>query len=251
MPVTRPKAPADYHHPSRTPQTPGALMKILIVEDETKLAQILQQGLKENGYVVEWIGDGAIGLEMALSGSFDAVILDVMLPGLDGFEVLSQIRKKRSTLPVIMLTARTSVDDRVKGLDFGADDYLSKPFDFKELLARLRAVTRRPQVEIRNILSVADLELNLHSHEVRRGGRLIVLTPKEYGILEYLMSRKGLVLTRAMIMDHVWASDSEYDGGSNLVEVYVNYLRKKIDQGQAVKLIQTVRGAGYVIQDPS
>ncbi|GLH67817.1 response regulator transcription factor [Geothrix edaphica] len=224
-------------------------MKILIVEDETKLAQILQQGLKENGYIADWVGDGATGLEMALSGSYDAVILDVMLPAMDGFEVLSRIRKTRSTLPVMMLTARTNVDDRVRGLDFGADDYLSKPFDFKELLARLRAVTRRPQVEIRSKLTVADLELDSKSHEVRRGGKLIDLTPKEFGILEYLLSRKGLVLTRAMIMDHVWPSDSDYNGGSNLVEVYVNFLRKKIDQGQSVKLIQTIRGAGYMIQD--
>ena len=224
-------------------------MKILIVEDETKLAQILQQGLKENGYIADWVGDGATGLEMALSGSYDAVILDVMLPAMDGFEVLSRIRETRSTLPVMMLTARTNVDDRVRGLDFGADDYLSKPFDFKELLARLRAVTRRPQVEIRSKLTVADLELDSKRHEVRRGGKLIDLTPKEFGILEYLLSRKGLVLTRAMIMDHVWSSDSDYNGGSNLVEVYVNFLRKKIDQGQPVKLIQTIRGAGYMIQD--
>lgn len=224
-------------------------MKILIVEDEAKLAQVLQQGLKENGYVVEWAEDGGWGLELALQGGFDAMVLDVMLPGKDGFEVLRELRKSGSTLPVVMLTARTNVEDRVQGLDLGADDYLSKPFDFKELLARLRAVTRRPQTEIRNVLRVADLELELQGREVRRAGKVIDLTPKEFGILEYLMSRKGLVLTKAMIMDHVWPADSDCQGGSNLVEVYVNFLRKKVDQGHPVKLIQTVRGSGYVIQD--
>ena len=224
-------------------------MKILIVEDETKLAEVLRQGLKENGYVVEWACDGSIGLDMALAGGFDAVILDVMLPEKDGFEVLREIRRTGSVLPVLMLTARSGVDDRVKGLDLGADDYLSKPFEFKELLARLRAITRRPQVEIRNTLKVADLELDLQSREVRRAGKLLELTAKEFSLLEYLMRRKGLVLTRAMIMDNVWASDADYDGGSNLVEVYINFLRKKVDHGQPVKLIQTVRGAGYVIQE--
>lgn len=226
-------------------------MKILIVEDETKLAKILQQGLKENGYVVEWAEDGSWGLELALVGGFDAMVLDVMLPGMNGYEVLRELRKSGSTLPVVMLTARTNVEDRVQGLDLGADDYLSKPFDFKELLARLRAVTRRPQAEIRNVLRVADLELDLQGHEARRDGKVIDLTPKEFGILEYLMSRKGLVLTKAMIMDHVWPADADAQGGSNLVEVYVNFLRKKVDQGHPVKLIQTVRGSGYVIQDPS
>jgi len=149
----------------------------------------------------------------------------------------------------VMLTARGNVDDRVRGLDLGADDYLSKPFDFKELLARLRAITRRPQAEIRNILRVADLEMDLQKRVVRRSDKTIDLTPKEFGILEYLMSRKGMVLTKDMIMDHVWPVDSDSRGGSNLVEVYVNFLRKKIDHGHAVKLIQTVRGSGYVIQD--
>jgi two-component system copper resistance phosphate regulon response regulator CusR len=226
-------------------------LKILIVEDESKLAHILEQGLKENGYVVEWADDGGVGLEMALTGGFDAMVLDVMLPVRDGFEVLQKLRKSGSTLPVVMLTARSNVDDRVRGLDLGADDYLSKPFDFSELLARLRAVTRRPQTEIRNILRVADLELDLNNREVRRNGKLIELTAKEFGILEYLMSRKGLVLTKAMIMDHVWPSDADCQSGSNLVEVYVNFLRKKVDQGYPVKLIQTVRGSGYVMQEPA
>jgi two-component system, OmpR family, copper resistance phosphate regulon response regulator CusR len=224
-------------------------LKILIVEDETKLAQVLQQGLKEHGYVVEWASDGGWGLEQALTGGFDAMVLDVMLPVMDGFEVLRDLRKSGSHLPVVMLTARSNVEDRVRGLDLGADDYLPKPFDFQELLARLRAITRRPQVENRNTLKVADLEMDLQRRAVRRGGKLIDLTPKEFGILEYLVSRKGLVLTKTMIMDHVWPADSDSHGGSNLVEVYVNFLRKKIDQGHPVKLIQTVRGAGYIIQE--
>ena len=224
-------------------------MKILIVEDETKLAHILEQGLKENGFVVEWAEDGGLGLEMALTGRFNAMILDVMLPVRDGFEVLRELRKSGSTMPVVMLTARSNVDDRIRGLDLGADDYLAKPFDFKELLARLRAVTRRPKDRIQSRITVSDLELDLWTHEVHRAGKLLDLGPKEFGILEYLMSRKGLVLTKAMIMDRVWPADADCQTGSNLVEVYINFLRKKVDRGHEVKLIQTVRGSGYVIQD--
>ncbi|MBL0211903.1 MAG: response regulator transcription factor [Holophagaceae bacterium] len=224
-------------------------MKILIVEDEAKLAQVLLKGLKENGYIAEWAEDGELGLNMAREGNYAAIILDVMLPKKDGFEVLCELRKSGSSLPVMMLTSRSSVDDRVRGLDLGADDYLPKPFAFKELLARLRAVTRRPAVELRTTLKVADLELDLQTREVRRAGQVISLTAKELVLLEYLMSRKGLALTRAMILENVWASDDAYDGGSNLVEVYINFLRKKIDQGRSVKLIQTLRGVGYTMQE--
>ena len=226
-------------------------MKILIIEDHAKLAQSLEKGLKENGYVAEWTGDGLTGLELALTGSFDALILDGMLPGLDGFEVLRRLRQAHSMLPVLMLTARSGVDDRVKGLDLGADDYMPKPFEFKELLARLRAVTRRPAAEPCETLCVADLVLQVNKRQVHRAGEPIELTHKEFGILEYLMRRKGMVLTRNMIMDHVWPSNTAYDGGSNLVEVYVNYLRKKVDQGRAQKLIQTVRGSGYTLAEPA
>lgn len=226
-------------------------MKILIVEDEAKLALMLHKGLKENGYVAEWADDGELGLDMAREGDYAAIILDVMLPKKDGFAVLRELRKDGSTVPVMMLTARSTVDDRVRGLDLGADDYLPKPFDFKELLARLRAVTRRPAVELRSILKVADLEFDLRSREVRRAGEPIDLTAKELALLEYLMSRKGLALTRAMILENVWASDDMYDGGSNLVEVYINFLRKKIDQRSDVKLIQTLRGVGYTMQEPA
>ncbi|MBL0311281.1 MAG: response regulator transcription factor [Holophagaceae bacterium] len=226
-------------------------MRILIIEDEAKLAQVLHKGLKENGYIADWAEDGELGLHMAREGNYAAIILDVMLPKMDGFEVLRELRKAGSTVPIMMLTARSGVDDRVLGLDLGADDYLPKPFDFKELLARLRAVTRRPAVELRNVLKVADLELDLRTREVRRGGEIISLTAKELVLLEYLMSRKGLALTRAMILENVWATEDAYDGGSNLVEVYINFLRKKIDQGHPVKLIQTLRGVGYSMHEPA
>lgn len=226
-------------------------MKILIVEDEIKLAEVLRRGLREHGFSVEQASDGPAGLEAILAGSFDAVVLDVMLPGLDGFEVLNRIRIAGSAIPVLMLTARNGVDDRVRGLDLGADDYLSKPFAFKELLARLRAITRRPPVEPQNLLRIVDLEVDLRTHEVRRAGSLIDLSAREFALLECFIRRKGLVLTRAMILDQVWASEYDYDGGSNLVEVYVNFLRKKVDSGHAIKLIHTVRGAGYVLREPA
>jgi len=226
-------------------------LKILIVEDEIKLAEVLRRGLREHGFSVEQASDGPAGLEAILAGSFDAVVLDVMLPGLDGFEVLNRIRIAGSAIPVLMLTARNGVDDRVRGLDLGADDYLSKPFAFKELLARLRAITRRPPVEPQNLLRIVDLEVDLRTHEVRRAGSLIDLSAREFALLECFIRRKGLVLTRAMILDQVWASEYDYDGGSNLVEVYVNFLRKKVDSGHAIKLIHTVRGAGYVLREPA
>jgi len=224
-------------------------MKILIVEDETRLADMLHQGLREHGFVVELARDGSAGLQAALSGSYDAVVLDVMLPERDGFEVLRLIRKAGNIIPILMLTARGGVDDRVRGLNLGADDYLPKPFIFKELLARLHAITRRPAVEPQDLLRVADLEMDPRRREVRRAGNLVDLSPREFALLEYLLRRKGLVLTRAMIMDHVWASDYNYDGSSNLVDVFVNTLRKKIDAGHPVKLLHTVRGAGYVLRD--
>lgn len=227
----------------------GDSVKILIVEDETRLADVLRQGLRENGFVVEQARDGAAGLQAILSGSYDAVVLDVMLPERDGFEVLRQVRKAGSIVPVLMLTARGGVDDRVRGLNLGADDYLPKPFIFKELLARLRAITRRPAVEPQDLLRVADLEMDPRRREVRRANHLIDLSAREFALLEYLLRRKGLVLTRAMIMDHVWASDYDYDGSSNLVDVFINSLRKKLDTGYPVKLLHTVRGSGYVLRE--
>lgn len=224
-------------------------MKVLIIEDDIKLSNVLVQGLKEQGLSVEMSRDGLAGLEQAMSKAFDAIVLDVMLPGRNGFEILRTLRGSGSTTPVLMLTARAGVEDRVKGLDLGADDYLPKPFAFKELLARLRAITRRPQVEPQNILRVADLELDPRTNEVQRAGQRIELSTREFALLEFMMRRRDTVLTRAMILDQVWDSDYDPVGTSNVVEVYVNYLRKKIDQPFAPKLIHTVRGAGYILRE--
>jgi len=224
-------------------------MKILIVEDDIKLSNVLVQGLKEQGMTVEMSRDGLAGLEQAMSKSFDAIVLDVMLPGRNGFEILRTLRASGSSTPVLMLTARSGLEDRVKGLDLGADDYLPKPFAFKELLARLRAITRRPQVEPQNTLKVADLELDLRTNDARRAGQPIELSTREFALLEYMIRHKDTVLTRAMILDQVWDSDYDPAGSSNIVEVYINYLRKKIDQPFAQKLIHTVRGAGYILRE--
>lgn len=222
-------------------------MRILVVEDDARLAAVLRNGLNEQGFAVEVAGEAQAGLALALATAFDAVLLDVNLPGADGFEVVRQLRAHGDAVPILVLTARSSVEDRVKGLDLGADDYLSKPFDFKELLARLRAITRRPSIEPSAVLRVADLELNPTTKEVRRGRRKIELTAKEFALLEYLMRKKGVVVTRGMILDHVW--DLNYHGASNLVEVYINYLRRKVDQDFDPKVIHTLRGFGYVLRD--
>src|SRR5262245_3009349 len=222
-------------------------MRILLVEDDAKLAAVLRQGLKEEGFGVDVSKDGSDGLAMALSSNYDALLLDVMLPRRNGFMVLRELRKRGSGIPVLILTARSSVEDRVHGLNLGADDYLPKPFDFQEQLARLRAITRRPAIEPRTVLSAADLELDAASRVVKRAGRRIDLTTKEFALLEYLLRKKGIVVTRGMILDHVW--DLDYHGRSNLVEVYINGLRRKIDQEFEPKLIHTVRGAGYVLRE--
>lgn len=224
-------------------------MRILVVEDDAKLLESIRKGLKESGFGADGAADGREGLRRILEDDYDAVVLDLMLPGLSGLEVLRELRRRRRATPVLVLSARSSVEDRVQGLDLGADDYLAKPFSFQELLARLRAITRRPAVEPATVLSAGDLTVDTVRHEARRAGQLLDLTAKEFSLLEYLTRRKGVVLTRAMILDHVW--DLDYDGGSNLVEVYVNYLRKKVDAGRDAKLIQTVRGAGYVLREPS
>lgn len=221
-------------------------MRILVVEDDPKLGAVLRQGLKEQGFGVDLAADGASGLRLVLSTEYDAIVLDVLLPGQSGFDVLCDLRKRGRAVPVLMLTARSSVEERVRGLDLGADDYLAKPFDFQELLARLRAITRRPPVPPMTTLRVADLVLDPARREVERAGRRIELTAKEFALLAYLMRKKDSVVTRGMILDHVW--DMEYDGGSNLVEVYINYLRRKVDRDYDLKLIQTVRGAGYVMR---
>ncbi len=222
-------------------------MRVLVVEDDPKLLDSIRQGLKEQGIAADGAPDGRQGLEFALGNDYDALVLDVMLPGKNGLELLREMRSRHRATPVLILSARSSVEDRIRGLDLGADDYLPKPFSFQELLARLRAITRRPPSEPATTLRVHDLELDTVRREVHRAGRQIELTTKEFALLEYLMKRKGVVLTRAMILDNVW--DLDYDGGSNLVEVYINYLRRKIDLDHDVKLIQTVRGSGYVLKE--
>lgn len=223
-------------------------MRVLVVEDDAKLLESIRKGLKESGFGADGAADGREGLRRILEDDYDAVILDLMLPGLSGLDVLRELRSRHRATPVLVLSARSSVEDRVKGLDLGADDYLAKPFSFQELLARLRAITRRPAVEPATVLTAGDLTVDTVRHEARRAGQLLDLTAKEFSLLEYLTRKKGVVLTRAMILDHVW--DLDYDGGSNLVEVYINYLRKKVDAAQDVKLIQTVRGSGYVLREP-
>jgi len=222
-------------------------MRILVVEDDPKLAQLLQRGLKEKGYAVDLASNGDEGLDFALATQYDAIILDVMLPQKDGFQVLSQLRRKNIKTPILVLTALSGVDKKIQGLDLGADDYLPKPFDFKELEARLRALLRRPAVEPQSLLKLGDLEMDVTRHEVRRGRKIIELSAKEFSLLEYLLRKKGVVVTRAMIQNHVWNFD--YEGGTNLVEVYINYLRRKIDENFSPKLIHTIRGSGYVLKE--
>ncbi len=226
-------------------------MKVLIVEDEVRLGQTLEKGFRSEGFVVDRAEDGIRGLDLALGCHHDVIVLDVMLPGLDGFEVLARIRKERCPVPIILLTARTGLDDRVRGLDLGADDYLAKPFEYRELLARIRALTRRPTAAPEMVLRIADLELDLSTHELQRAGKFVPLRNREFTLLEFLMRRKDLVVSRSMILDHAWASDADYGDGANLVDVYIGQLRKKIDQGREKKLLHTLRGAGYLLKEPS
>ncbi len=224
-------------------------MKILIVEDESKTGEYLRQGLSEAGFVVDLTQDGADGLHLALQGDHDLVILDVMLPSLDGWQVLETLRKRGLQMPVLFLTARDQVEDRVKGLELGADDYLVKPFSFSELLARVRTILRRGRNSTDpTTLRVADLELDLLRRRVSRDGQRIDLTAKEFGLLELLMRRQGEVLPRSLIASQVW--DMNFDSDTNVIEVAMRRLRVKIDEGRPIKLIQTVRGMGYVLEAP-
>jgi heavy metal response regulator len=220
-------------------------MRILVVEDEPSIANFVRQGLSEAGYAVDVAQDGREGLEYALAAEYDVLVLDIMLPHLDGLELLRELRNRGRKTPSLMLTARDTVEDRVTGLDAGADDYLVKPFAFPELLARVRALLRRPPLQTGTILSLADLEMNTVTRQVRRNHRLIDLSPREYAVLEYLLRHPGQVLTRTQIGEHVWNFD--FYNESNVVDVYVGYLRRKIDEGSALPLIHTVRGVGYRI----
>jgi DNA-binding response OmpR family regulator len=223
-------------------------MYILAVEDERRLAQLVRRVLEEEGHTVDVAYDGEEGLQMALDGTHDVIVLDVMLPQMDGIEVCRALRNNRVDTPVLLLTALDGVDDRVRGLDAGADDYLAKPFAFQELLARIRALSRR-RVQPRDAqeLTVDDLTLDLRRRRARRNGTNIELSPKEFSLLEFLMRNQGRVVTRMQILDHLWGYDFATD--SNLVDVYVAYLRRKIDKGAGRKLIRTVRGVGYALGD--
>ncbi len=222
-------------------------MKILIVEDEPKTGDYLRQGLREAGFTVELATNGVDGLHLATLGDHDLVILDVMLPGMDGWQVLKTLRSQGRHMPVLFLTARDQVEDRVKGLELGADDYLVKPFSFSELLARVRTVLRRGRAGLdAAMLTVADLELDLLRRRVTRAGKRIDLTAKEYALLELLMRRQGEVLPRSLIASQVW--DMNFDSDTNVIEVAMRRLRGKVDEGFEPRLIQTVRGMGYVLE---
>lgn len=224
-------------------------MHILVVEDEKRLSFLLRRVLLEERHTVDLAHDGIKGLDLALSGTYDTIILDVMLPGLDGMEICRQMREEQVMSPVLMLTARGSIEDRVTGLNVGADDYLTKPFAMEELLARVNALLRRrdkPFDDNSQRLTVGDLTLDLVRHEARRSNRPIELTAKEYALLEYLMRHPGQVLTRTQIVDAVWRYDLE--ALSNVVDIYIHYLRDKVDQGFPSPLIKTVRGVGYKIE---
>ena len=222
-------------------------MRILLAEDERDLNNIITQKLTSDGYSVDSCFDGAEAIDILSYTDYDAIILDIMMPKADGLAVLRSLRDAGKATPVLFLTARDAVSDRVKGLDSGANDYLTKPFSFEELSARLRAMTRVTFGRVSNILSVSDLTLDSAAHRVERGGREINLSAKEFSLLEYMMNDSGVVLSREKIEDHIWNFD--YEGGTNVVDVYVSYLRKKIDSGSRVKLIHTVRGKGYVLRE--
>lgn len=220
-------------------------MRILVVEDEKSIASFIRQGLSEAGYAVDVAATGRDGLEYALAADYDILVLDIMLPEMDGLDLIRELRQGGNKTPALMLTARDAVDDRVSGLDAGADDYLVKPFAFPELLARVRALLRRPPLQAGTVLQVADLQMDTSTREVRRQERPIELTPREFAVLEYLMRHPNQVLTRTQIGEHVWDFDFYHE--SNVIDVYIGYLRRKIEGEGEMTLIHTVRGVGYRI----
>ena len=222
-------------------------MRILVVEDEEKVSRFVARGLEAERFAVDKVADGVSGLELATLYEYDLIILDLLLPGLSGTETLRRLREVNAHVPVLVLTARDAIADKVENLEAGADDYLTKPFAFAELLARVKALLRRGAVNRSNVIRVADLELDRLSQTVRRGGKRIELTAKEYALLEYLMANVGRVLSRTMIIEHVW--DQSFDSVTNIVDVYVRHLRNKIDEPFERKLIRTVRGVGYSMCD--
>ncbi|HWA15570.1 MAG TPA: response regulator transcription factor [Gemmatimonadales bacterium] len=221
-------------------------MKILVVEDDRTVGQYVLRGLQEQGFQADLVTDGTEALTTASSGTHDLIILDLRLPGMTGYEVLRTLRDRGNATPILVLTAQDAVDFKVQALRAGADDYVTKPFAFEELLARVEALGRRPKQIASRALKVADLELDLGTREVTRSGRRIELTPKEYAVLEYLMRHVGRVMSRTLITEYAW--DYHFDPGTNIVDVVINRLRKKVDAGQVQRLIHTVRGVGYVIK---
>jgi len=222
-------------------------MRILLAEDEKKVAQHIRQGLAAEGYAVDWAADGDEALWLAETNPYDALLLDVTMPGKDGFTVVRLLRRKQIVTPVIFLTARDDVRDKVQGLDAGGDDYLTKPFSITELLARLRAVLRRQRPQMANVLRVADLELDMVAHEARRGGERIELTRREYALLEFLFSASPKPVSKTAIVEHVW--DQHFDSDTNVVNVYIKMLRRKIDRVDKPMLIHTVRGVGFALRE--
>jgi DNA-binding response OmpR family regulator len=220
-------------------------MRVLLVEDDQPVASFIRKGLEAEHYALDLARDGAEAESLVEGFDYDLVILDLVLPSIDGFEVLKHIRARKPLLPVVVLTARSRVEERVKGLDLGADDYVTKPFSFRELAARIRALLRRSSRPAEMVLRVGDLEMNRAERSVKRAGRALNLTPKEFALLEYLMRNAGWCVTRAMIIEHVW--NLSFDTMTNVVDVYINYLRKKVDNGFERKLIRTTRGVGYRI----
>ena len=221
-------------------------MRLLVVEDEKKLNDLITKKLEKEYYGVDSCFDGEEAVRYVEGTEYDAIILDIMLPKLDGFEVIKRIRAKKNKVPILLLTARDNIDDKVKGLDYGADDYLVKPFIFEELMARIRVLLRRNSWNADNIITIANLKVDLDAKTVFRDDVLIKLSGREYSILEYLIRNKGKILPRERIEDHIW--NYEYEGGTNVIDVYIRYLRKKIDDGYTPKLIHTVRGLGYVLR---
>lgn len=221
-------------------------MRILVIEDEKKIADFIKRGLKEEGYAADVAYDGEQGQFLAKTNNYDLILLDLMLPKIDGLTLCKNLKREGLTVPIIMLTAKDTVDDKVAGLDTGADDYITKPFVFEELLARVRAVLRKKDSGQTTKLKVGDLLLDLVTHRVSRAGKEITLTAKEYALLEYLMRNAGVIVTRTMISEHVW--DIDFDTFTNVIDVYINYLRNKIDADHKKKLIHTIRGRGYTLK---